>query len=505
MSNPQPDILASLETLKEFFDHAHDVIHVLDQDGNIIYVNNSWKRLLGYSLEEIKGTSIYSVIHPGDLDQLVTYREQVMKGHKSEEDITIALIDKGGRKVYVEGFVLPKVVDGTVLYTSGIFRDITGRLQNELRLKQMNEALKQRENNLQQLLFNAPDAVIVIDKQSIITYWNPKAESMFGWSSAEAVGRRLTELIIPDIYKKAHEDGMRNYLQSGKAPILNRTMELTAINRQKREFYVSLTISTTSQKGEIAFIAFIRDIDQQKATERELEHKRLELESSNQELEKFAYVASHDIKEPVRKIRMFVERLKTDTFAGLSQESQKYINVIDRSAARLVDIVDGILTYSSLNAQKPVFERVDLNHVIQGIERDLELIIEEKKATIRYNDLPIINGSKFLLGQLFHNLIYNSLKFSRPDVTPLVEITATRDPAGAVLEIALADNGIGFSQEDADMIFDTFIRLNHKERYEGTGLGLSICKSIVEKHNGSIKAFGQVNSGATFIIQLPCA
>jgi PAS domain S-box-containing protein len=485
------------------FDNVHDLVHIIEPEGTIVYVNNSWRKLLGYNLEEIKHSTIYSFVAPEDTDRFRLYRENVINGKHHEEQITICLVTKAGKRIYVEGFVSAKRNNKQTIYTSGIFRDITRRLQNETELKRVYTELETREKNLQQILLYAPDAVIVIDHQSLITHWNPKAEQVFGWSRHEVIGKRLTELIIPEQYRAAHEAGMKRYLTTGEAKVLNQSIDITAIDKRKREFFVSLTISTTYQTDQVAFIAFIRDIDEQKQMQRELDQHRAQLEASNKELEHFAYVASHDIKEPVRKIRMFVEKLNSTHSGNIPKEAMTFIDKIDTSASRLSEIIDGVLALASIKSEKQTDERVDLSEVIESAKRDLDLIIEEKKAKIKYATLPIIRGSQFLIYQLFYNLISNSLKFARPGIHPLIQISAIGPTTELSTEITIEDNGIGFPQQYADRIFDTFTRLNPRGTFDGTGLGLSICKSIVEKHKGSIRAIGREGLGATFIIDLP--
>lgn len=306
---------------------------------------------------------------------------------------------------------------------------------------------------------------------------------------------------------------MKRYLRTGEAQVLNRTIEITALNKDGREFFVALTISSTIQNGGPAFIAFIRNIDEQKRNAVELEQKRTQLEISNQQLEQFAHVASHDMKEPIRKILLFTERLRSDKTSAFSESARNYIMKIEKSASRLADMVEGVLAHSSLEAEKPSLERVELNELVRVIESDLDLIVQEKGAQLTY-ELPAIEGIRFLLYQLFYNLISNSLKFTRPNVNPKIDISARRISPEEVkhyglranltyYEIVLRDNGIGFRQEHAETIFKTFTRLHSKDEFEGTGLGLSLCKNIVEKHHGVIWASGEENVGASFHILLP--
>lgn len=514
LASSKKQIIDTLETYRDLFDNAHDLIHIVEPEGQIIYVNKAWEKLLGYPQEDIEGKSIYSFIHESDRASFIDYRNNILQGIVVNPGAIVRMTARNGRIIYLEGAISSRIVDGKALYTRGIFRDVTERLENESGLASMHLQLKERESNLHRLLFHAPDAIIVVDSASRIIYWNPKAEVIFGWKGEEVSGKSLTDFIIPQQYRKAHEEGMKRYLATGQENVLNRTVEITALNRNGKEFYVALTISSTSQNGSPAFIAFIRDIDEQKKNAAELEQKKLQLELSNQQLEQFAHVASHDMKEPIRKILLFIDRLKTDRANGLSDQSRNYLDRMEKSASRLSDMVEGVLAQSSLSGENSKVESVSLEEVIANVVADLDLSIQQKLATISYGQLPTIEGVPFLMYQLFYNLINNSLKFTRADVKPVIAITVSEMDSGWLqeyglnaanvhYEICLSDNGIGFRQANAELIFKTFSRLHSKDEFEGTGLGLSLCKAIVEKHHGVIMAHGQENAGATFRIILP--
>jgi PAS domain S-box-containing protein len=508
------EVFESQETFKDLFDNAHDLIHLVHLDGTLLYVNNAWTRVLQYSQEEVKGKSVYDFIDRQDRNLFIDYRNKVINGTTFTKEISVRFISKTGKKIWLEGLVSVKINDDKPQYTRGIFRDITSKLENEAQLKQVYDELKERQENLQRLLHYAPDAVIVIDAQSQILFWNPKAEEIFGWISNEVLNKSLTDIIIPMHYRKAHAEGMKRFLSTGEAHVLNKTIEITALRKGGEEFYVSLTISTTQQNGKTAFIAFIRDIDKQKRNALELEQKKKELETSNQELEQFAHVASHDMKEPIRKINILTDILLTNENSNFSSNEKIHLEKIQNAASRLTKMVDGVLTYSTLKSEEYIFEKVDLNNMISSVVEDLELLIEEKKAVIKFEKLPELIGANFLIYQLFYNLINNALKFSLPDVPPLIiiksEDLSEQDIRNNNLnedisytEITLEDNGIGFSQEYAEKIFKTFFRLHAKQIYEGTGLGLSLCKNIVDKHHGIINAEGREGMGARFTIILP--
>lgn len=510
------DHFETKEWLKDLFDNAHDLIQIAQLDGTLIYVNNSWSSLLEYSQGEIKGESLYSFIIEEDIPRFIEYRNQILDGLMPETDIAFGLKTKSGRVVVVEGFVSVKRSDGRPLYTRGIFRDITLRLKNEAQLNRFNEELKEKEYNLQQLLYNAPDAVIVIDQESYIRFWNPKAEEIFGWQEEEVLHKPLSSTIIPVHYRQAHEMGMRRYLTTGEAHVLNKSIEITALNKQGNEFYISLTISRTLQMGNIAFIAFIRDITEQKANQLELERKTRELEYSNANLEEFAYAASHDLKEPIRKIRLFSQHLKEQLKAGLKPEEERLFYKIERATKRMNTLIDDLLTYSSVTRELNFLDVVDLNQVVQAVLEDLELEIQERAAQIATDSLPVINGHARQMQQLFQNLISNALKYSKQGFVPRVSIQSkivVGNETGLTLSveeqqqefylIQVKDNGIGFEPKNAERIFNVFQRLHSDNEYRGTGIGLSIVRKVAENHQGMVWAEAEPGEGATFNILFP--
>ena len=216
-------------------------------------------------------------------------------------------------------------------------------------------------------------------------------------------------------------------------------------------------------------------------------------------------MASHDLKEPVRKIKTFGLRLKNELGSASNENSQLYTEKILESANRMSTMIEGVLAYSSLNAIEQKNEVLDLNNILSDIRNDLEVVIQQKGAVLQYDQLPKIEGAKVLLYQLFYNIINNSLKFAKESEPPLINIDASpvSIEGTAYSKIVIPDNGIGFDPEYNATIFNTFTRLHSKSRYDGTGLGLSLSKKIVERHNGTIQADGSKNAGATFTITLP--
>jgi light-regulated signal transduction histidine kinase (bacteriophytochrome) len=268
----------------------------------------------------------------------------------------------------------------------------------------------------------------------------------------------------------------------------------------------------------VKWIGALSDIHDQKTLSEKLEklvtERTKELERSNEDLQQFAHVASHDLKEPVRKVMTFSNRLKHEFGAELDEKAVGYLSKVESSAIRMYSMIDGVLLYSSLNALDQTKESIELKEILQSIESDLEVLITQKEAIIKYGDMPFIEGSNILIYQLFYNLINNSLKFSSPHRKPLIQLNSTSVTKEEVrrrnlnahkeyVKIVLQDNGIGFNDGQAEKIFGTFTRLHSKDKYEGTGLGLSLCKKIVERHGGAIYAKGEEGKGATFSVLLP--
>ena len=237
------------------------------------------------------------------------------------------------------------------------------------------------------------------------------------------------------------------------------------------------------------------------------------LERSNFDLQQFAHVASHDLKEPLRKISLLSSRLLETETTGISETGQQYLARLDVAATRMSAMVSGILAYSTVDADKQPAGIVDFNKVMEGVVLDMELLIAQKQARILYSSLPQVPGNAILLQQLFYNLVNNALKFSRMGVPPEINVSCQQHVQlayskdgflpGKYYHLKIADNGIGFKPEQADKIFGIFLRLNSKDEFEGTGLGLALCRKIVLRHGGVINAEGVPGQGSVFHVYLP--
>jgi len=269
----------------------------------------------------------------------------------------------------------------------------------------------------------------------------------------------------------------------------------------------------TNRSGNKILIGTTSDVTEEVLASLSLEQQNIELEASNKELLAFNYVASHDLQEPLRKIQTFVSRLSDKEYENLSQNGKEYITRIDASVERMRILIDDLLQYSRANKTEKVFEKTDLNDLLENAKFDLAQSIEEKNAVIQSEKLPVMTVIPFQIQQLFINLIGNSLKYSKENTVPKIKISCKRVTAfeeallpkktkDKYIKITFKDNGIGFEQQYAEKIFILFNRLHNKNEYAGTGIGLAICKKIVENHKGYIFAEGKPNTGSTFTIYL---
>ncbi len=253
----------------------------------------------------------------------------------------------------------------------------------------------------------------------------------------------------------------------------------------------------------------IQDITEQKEfaelLTQQVYERTLELQRSNEDLMQYAHVITHDLKEPVRKVRVYSSRIRDEMGEELSEKGRLFLDKIRHATDRMVAMIEGVLNYSKVNVLDEAIEPVDLAEVVHSIRADLEIPIQQRNARIGVAAVPVIHGIPILLYQLFYNLINNSLKFSRKEIAPEISISGDviTKSGRSFARIVLADNGIGFDQQYAAAIFHPFTRLNRKDEYEGTGLGLALCKKIVERHRGSISVMGTPGAGTVFTILLP--
>jgi len=324
------------------------------------------------------------------------------------------------------------------------------------------------------------------------------------WGISKGMSReRIADYIHPDdVLTRSHAHSLA--LKTG-----NLDYETRIVHDDESEHWVKIKgkIIFSENGTPITLLGVIQNITEQKRFAEQLtkqvNERTLELHRSNEDLLQFAHVASHDLKEPIRKIKIFSSMLQEEFGSLLPEKGNTYLKKVQNATERMFAMIEGVLTYSTLNAADQPIEQIDLNEIIENIETDLEVLIHQKNGVVqKLNNLPSIEGASVLIYQLFYNLINNALKFSKIGEPPVIQISAVSVTAEMVA-IEVSDNGIGLDPEYIDKIFETFSRLNAKDAYEGTGLGLALCKRIAERHHGTIKASGVKGEGASFTISLP--
>jgi PAS domain S-box-containing protein len=348
-----------------------------------------------------------------------------------------------------------------------------------------------------EILGTMADALFVIDADARIRVVNDAVRNLLGFAESDLLGKSIDTLehidVDATISRTLHELARRG-------PI--RDQERVFRRKDGDTIDVSVSISPVSEEDvQRGAVVIARDIRERKRAEAELRSAMSRLEQSNRELEDFAYVASHDLQEPLRKIQAFGDLLKKKHAPALGPQAGDYIERMQAAAGRMQILINDLLSFSRVTTKAQPFAPVDLTHVAHEVAKDLEVRTHEAGGEIAIGELPRIDADPLQMRQLLQNLAGNALKFHRPGVPPRVDITGSVQDG--VCRIVVRDNGIGFDEKYAEQIFTMFERLHGRGAYEGTGIGLAICRKIAERHGGSIRAESRPDVGSTFIVTLP--
>ncbi len=359
--------------------------------------------------------------------------------------------------------------------------------------------LEQAEKKFRGLLESAPDAIVIVDRKGIIRLMNTQAEQLFGYSRNELLGKSI-ELLIPEKYRPEHPTMRDAYFKEPQVRFMGQGSELVGLKKGGVEFAAEISLSPLTTEEGVLVSAAVRDVSTRKQHEEKLRRNNHELELKNHELEQFAYVASHDLQEPLRTVISFIELLQKEHNDTFSETEQQYMHYIVISAHRMKTQIKALLDYSRIGRGQQ-HSKVNLNEVVAGAVKELEEQIQQADATLTIADMPVIKGYPEDLKMLFQNLVGNALKFRSPDRKPRIKIEAekTRD----AWRFFVSDNGIGIQKEYLDKIFIIFQRLHNAEVYGGAGIGLAHCRKIVEMHGGSIWADSEYGKGTTFYFIIP--
>jgi PAS domain S-box-containing protein len=368
--------------------------------------------------------------------------------------------------------------------------------------------LKASEQHIRQIITAATDAFISINREGIITEWNPKAEELFGWSRAEALGRPVHTTIIPPQYRESYVRGLKNLVASGEGAVLDKRIELTALHCNGREFPVEVSITCVQTGGKTAFNAFLHDITKRKQHEQqisllnaELRARVSELEARNKALESFSYSVSHDVRAPLRNIAGFTEVLQQELAHQLAPAALDYLNRIQGNVVRMQRLVDDLLRFARLGEQGLKLQPTDLKGIVHEVIRSLEPEVTGRDVIFEISSLPSIECDRGLITQVFWNLLANAVKFTSGRKHAVISVGAASE--GDEEDIFFVrDNGVGFDMGQAARLFVAFQRLHRYEEFEGTGVGLATVQRIISKHQGRIWAYAEPERGATFYFSL---
>ena len=542
------------ERLEVTLQSIGDGVIATDTEGRVVLLNRAAEALTGWPEQKAIGrplAEVFEIIGQQDRRPCTNPVETVLS---TGETIGLAndtiLIARDGTERYIADRAAP--IRGHEGQTIGVvlgFRDVTEKKEAERELRRHREHLEQLvEERTARLREEIQQHRQMEEKLQTALEREKKArrraeEAELAFARSEARYRAIGEAIPFGVWM-CDAEGRLEYLSDSFLDLVDMSMEEVKqagwmeqlppvqmeTTRQERpeavengepwdrelkikgadeDWYTILSrgVPVRDEEGNILnWVGINLDITERRREQDELRAAKEELERSNKELEEFAYVASHDLQEPLRKITAFGERLADRCGEELDERARDYLDRMQNAASRMRGLINDLLTFSRVTTRAQPFTPVDLNEVVEEVISDLEIRIQELHGEVEVGDLPTIDAEPTQMRQLFQNLIGNGLKFHREDVPPVVEVEGelTQDETGEeVCRLRVKDNGIGFDEKYLDRIFTIFQRLHARGEYAGTGVGLALCSKIVRRHGGDITAESEPGQGATFIVTLP--
>jgi PAS domain S-box-containing protein len=481
--------------------------YLVDARGKILRWNRYGEAATGYSGDDFARMNQMDLVPPEERARVQA--ELVTAFQRGHNRVELNILTKNGARVPFLLTAVRIMRDGAP-FLVGLGVDLREQRRAE-------RALKESEERKRVILESSLDAIISIDHLGLVIEWNRAAQEIFGFSSAEVMGKEMATLIVPPHLRESHRKGLARYQETGEGPVLGKRFEFSALRADGSQFPVELTIVHTPFGGMPTFTAFVRDITSRKRYEEELhrlnaeleqrvQQRTAELEAANQELEAFSYTVSHDLRTPLRAIDGFTKKLTREYEAQLPAEASRQLGRVRANAQQMGQLIDDLLAFSRLGRQTLRKQPVAPAELVRQAIADLRSEWEERQVEIHVGnlpdcDLPACEGDPALLKQVFLNLLSNAFKYSRDRVPAVIEVGSYQDAQGECVYF-VKDNGAGFDMRYADKLFGVFQRLHRPEEYEGTGVGLAIVRRIIHRHGGRIWAEAEVDTGATFYFTL---
>jgi len=470
-----------------------DGVVATDAQGRIAFFNRVAQALTGWRTVEAMRRSVDEIVRlerSGDRTRaenpaLVAMRERRRVDHSSGT----LLIGRDGKRTHVDANGAPTFdSSGQLVGSVLVLHDATERERAEERFRVAVEA--------------APNAMIMVDGAGNMTLVNTQTERLFGYKRAELLGQPI-EMLVPERFRGHHLGYRESFFASPSARPMGSGRDLFGLRQDGSEFPIEIGLNPIETSEGTFVLSSIADITERKRAERQLRQRTEELARSNRDLEQFAYVASHDLQEPLRAVAGPLQLLQRRYEGKLDERADEFIGHAVDGATRMQTLIDDLLTYSRVGRLEDPRQPVEVAHALELALKNLAVVIHETQAQITHDALPTVRGIETQLALLFQNLVGNGIKFRKKDEPVRIHIAA--QTAGDAWQISVADNGIGIADQYFERIFVIFQRLHTRREYPGTGLGLALCKRIVEHHGGRIWLESTPGEGTTFFFTLPRA
>ncbi|MBN2621495.1 PAS domain S-box protein [candidate division WOR-3 bacterium] len=497
----------SKQQLADILEFFPDPTIVIDAHGRITAWNRALEKLTQVKACDMLGKGNFEYALPFYGERRPILIDLALEADEKFEQERYANIHRHGDTLAGEAYT-PRLPGGRAyLYaTASVLRDANGKVIGAIESirditdrKQADDELKRERDFRKTLIESSPSYFVAINGDGTTIMMNESMLEALGYEHDEVVGKEYLTTFIPERDRHLVSRVFQRILASHDPVVaLNRVL-----TKNGEELLVEWRgRSIFKESGELDyFFGTGIDITARKKAEEKLQHTMEELKRSNRELEEFAYVASHDLQEPLRKIMTFGDRLKTKFGDRMDEKGHDYIARMQSAAERMQNLINDLLSYSRVTSKAKPFEQVNLNTVISEVLEDLEVRIKPDTDRINVADMAIIEADSRQMHQLFHNILSNALKFRRPGEPSIVTIECVSDTTTCTVKVT--DNGIGFDEKYAESIFSIFKRLHSRSEFEGTGVGLAICKKIAVRHGGTIVASSPPGQGAIFTITLP--